>query len=139
MEIPTDLRERLVKEIKFVAEKIRTEKDPRTKVYYFSGIYGEMLRLVNIHFDKELLFAHNVLNYVYQTMKTRVDIVVMGRDSLVDFPDGFFDRLSEYLDRLASCIENNEELYRILQEFSCLAYITTGNGYYLFQKGILRI
>lgn len=139
MEIPTDLRERLVKEIKFVAEKIRTEKDPRTKVYYFSGIYGEMLRLVNIHFDKELLFAHNVLNYAYQTMKTRADIVVMGRDSLVDFPDEFFDRLSEYLDRLASCIENNEELYRILQEFSCLAYITTGNGYYLFQKGILRI
>jgi len=139
MEIPKELRERLVKEIKFIAEKMRAESDPRVKMFYFSGVYGEMLRLANIHFDKQLLFAHNVLNYAYQTMKGRVDIVVMGRDRLIDLPDALFDRLCERLEQLASCIEKDEELYQTLQEISLLAYIATGNGYYLFQKGVVKI
>jgi len=138
VEIPSELRTRLVNEIRFVADRIRIEKDPRTKLYYYSGIYGEMLRIFNFHFDPQLLFCHNVLNYTYQGMKSRADIIVMGKDTLIDFPDGFFDKLCEYLERLASDIETNHDLYPTLQAISCLAYITTGNGYYLFQKGILR-
>ena len=139
MDIPRDLRKKLVEEIRFVVQKIGTEKDPRTKLYYFSAIYGEMFRLLNIHFDRELVLAHGVLNHAYQAMKTRADIIVMGRDTIIDFPDRFFDALTEHLDQLANHIENNEDIYSTLQDITCLAYITTGNGYYLFQKGILGI
>lgn len=139
MNIPSELRSKLVKEIRFVAEKIRTERELRTKVYYFSGIHGEMFRIFNLYFDPQLLFAHNVLNYVYQAMRARADVIVMGRDNLINFPDGFFDKLCERLEKLANAIENDQDLYQILQDISCLAYVTTGNGYYLFQKGILRI
>lgn len=138
MDIPTQFREKLVKEIRFIVEKIRTEADPRTKIYYFSGVYGEMYRLLNMRLDRQLLFAHNVLNFAYQTMKSRADVVIIGRDTLIDFPDGFFETLAAYLDRLANSIEKNENLYPILQDIACLTYITTGNGYYLFQKGILK-
>jgi hypothetical protein len=139
MKIPSELRSKLVNEIKFVAEKMRTEKDLRAKVYYFSGIHGEMFRIFNFHFDPQLLFAHNVLNYAYEAMRARSDAIVMGRDALIDFPDGFFDRLCECLEKLASAIENDQDPYPVLQDISCLVYVTTGNGYYLFQKGVLRI
>jgi len=138
MELPSDLRSKLVREIRFVVERMRTETEPRTKIYYLSAVHGEMFRIFNLNFDRQLLFAHNVLNYTYQTMKARADAIVLGRDTLIDFPDGFFDRLCDYLERLASMIEENQNVYPILQDISCLAYITTGNGYYLYQKETLR-
>ena len=128
MEIPADLRKKLVSEIRFVIEKIRTEKDLRAKVYYFSGIYGEMLRLLNINFDPQLLFAHNVLNAAYITIRTRADAFVLGRDTVIDFPDAFFDKLNLLLEDLAKSIEQNQEPYKILQDISNLTYIPTGNG-----------
>lgn len=139
MKIPSELRTKLVKEIMFVAEKIRTEREPRKKIYYLSGVHGEMFRIFNLSFDKQLVFAHDVLNYAYQAMRTRADVIVMGRDDLIDFPDGYFDKLGELLKQLAEAIEKDQDFYEILQEISCLTYITTGNGYYLFQKGILKI
>ena len=139
MEIPNGLKEKLVNEIEFVVEKIRTENDIRTKIYYFSGVYGEMLRMLNISFDPQLLFAHNVLNNSYQTMRIRADTVILGRDTTIDFPDGFFDRLCTLLEELANNIKNNQNLYQTLQNIACLSYITTGNGYYLFQKGIIKV
>jgi len=128
-----------VREISFVVDRVRTERDLRTRVYYYSGIYGEMLRILNISFDPQLLFAHNVMNNSYQLLRARSDTVVLGRDTTIDFPDGFFDRLCSLLEELADNIENNRDLYQTLQNISCLSYISTGNGYYLFQKGILTI
>lgn len=139
MRIQKNLRERLVHEIRFVVEKIRTEGDIRPKIYYFSGIYGEMLRILNINFDPQLLFAHNVINNSYQTMRVRADTIVLGGDTTINFPDGFFEQLCSLLEDLAFCIERDQDLYRILQDISCLSYITTGNGYYLFQKEILKV
>jgi len=139
MDIPRNFTERLVSEIRFVVDRIRAERDLRTKVYYYSGVYGEMLRILNISFDSQLLFAHNVMNNSYQLMRARSDAVVLGRDTTIDFPDGFFDRLCLLLEELANNIENNQDLSQTLQNISCLSYITTGNGYYLFQKGLLRI
>jgi len=138
MEISSDLRSKLVKEIRFVVESIRAETDLRKKIYYFSAVYGEMFRIFNINFDRQLVFAHGVLNFSYQNLKARADAIVLGRDTVIDFPDGFFDRLCEYLEQLASVIENDQDSYAVLQDILCLAYISTGNGYYLYQKGTLR-
>jgi len=79
------------------------------------------------------------MNNSYQLLRARSDTVVLGRDTTIDFPDGFFDRLCSLLEELADNIENNRDLYQTLQNISCLSYISTGNGYYLFQKGILTI
>jgi len=139
MKIDANLRKKLVNEIRFVVEKIRTEKDLRTKIYYYSGVYGEMLRILNIDFDPQLLFAHNVINNSYEMMRVRADTIVLGRDTVIDFPDGFFDRLCSLLEELASNIENDQDIYQTLQNISCLSFVNTGNGYYLFQKGLLKV
>ena len=138
MNLPNDLRQRLVSEIRFVVEKIRTEPDLRKKVYYFSGVYGEMFRLFNISYDPQLLFAHNIMTNSYQQMRALSDTIVLGRDMNVVFPDDFFDRLCTLLEELASQIANDQDTYRTLETISCLSYINTGNGYYLSLKGILR-
>jgi hypothetical protein len=137
MNLPTDLRERLVSEIRFVIERIRTESDLRKRVYYFSGVYGEMFRLLNISYDPQLLFAHNVINGSYQLMRALSDAIVLGRDTTIVFPDDFFDRLCALLEELANQIANDQDTYRTLEAISCLSYINTGNGYYLFLKGVL--
>jgi len=139
MDIPTNLREKLVREIRFVADRIKKERELRTKVYYYSGVYGEMLRLLNISFDPQLLFAHSVIQDSYQSLRARSDTIVLGRDTTISFPDGFFDGLCSLLEELAKNIEKNQDIYQTLQSISCLSFITTGNGYYLFQKGILTI
>ena len=72
-------------------------------------------------------------------MRTRSDIIILGKDTVIDFPEGFFEKLSECLEELAKNIENNQDTYAVLQKISLLAYISTGNGYYLYQKGILKI
>jgi hypothetical protein len=138
MELPADLRQRLVNEIRFVAERIRAEPDLRKKIYYFSGVYGEMFRLLNISYDPQLLFAHNTMSNSYQLMRALSDAIVLGRDTTVIFPDDFFDRLCALLEELANRIVNDQDIYRTLEAISCLSYISTGNGYYLYLKGILR-
>lgn len=139
MKIPKNFREELVKEINFVAERMRKEPDPRKKLYYYSGVYGLVNRTFNINFDPELLFMHLILNSTYGIMKSRVDAIILGRDTLIEVPDNLFDRLSDALEELAENVEKNEETYLTLQKIANLAYVTTGNGFYLYQKGILKI
>jgi len=138
MNLPADLRERLVNEIRFVVERIRAEPNVRKKVYYFSGVYGEMFRLLNISYDPQLLFAHNIMSNACQLMRALSDAIELGRDTNVVFPDNFFDRLCVLLEELANQIADDHDTYDTLQAISCLSYINTGNGYYLFLKGILR-
>ena len=63
----------------------------------------------------------------------------MGKDTLIDLPDDLFDKLCDSLEELAEKIEKDEDTYSVLQKLSVFAYVTTGNGYYLYRKGILRI
>lgn len=139
MEIPGDFRKRFVDEIRFDVKKMREERDPRKKIYFFSGIHGEAQRIFNISFDPQLLFIHFVLNYAYQLLNGRVNTIVLGRDTLIEIPDGLFLKLCDYLEELAKNIENDEDTHLTLQKIASLAYISTGNGYYLYQKGILKI
>jgi len=53
--------------------------------------------------------------------------------------DGFFDRLAEYVNELALKIENNEETYKTLEKIEVLAHVATGNGYYLYTKGFIKL
>jgi len=138
LNISNELREKLVNEIMFVVEKIRTEPDIRKKVYYYSAIYGEMSRVINLSFDRQLLFAHNVLNNSYQLLRARTDSLVLARDSTVDIPGNLFDRICTVLTDLGERIARDQDLYKPLEDISCMTYITTGNGFYLFQKGILH-
>jgi hypothetical protein len=54
-------------------------------------------------------------------------------------PSNLFDRLCSCMEELATRIERNQKTYAILQDIANIAYSTTGNGFYLYTKGILKI
>ena len=139
MDIPENLRKELVEEINFVILKIKEEVDLRKRLYFFSGVYSLVNRIFNLSFDPQLVFIHLVLNASYTTINNRINAIVMGKDTLIEIPDNLFDKLYDVLEELTQKIRDDEDTYLVLQKFASLAYVTTGNGYYLYQKGILKI
>jgi len=55
------------------------------------------------------------------------------------FPKDVFDKLENALEELVVKIEKGEKTYPVLEKISNLAYSTTGNGYYLYLKGMLTV
>jgi hypothetical protein len=103
----------LVDEIAFVREKMDVESDIRKKVYYYSAVHAMVQRVLNIdpNFDRQLVFP----------------------------PENFFDRISTYLQELEGKVRNNEDTYIILEKIAVSAYLLDGNGYYLYQKGWMKL
>ena len=52
-----------------------------------------------------------------------------------------FDILEKTLKELTQSVENNndDKIYKDLQKLSILGYITTGNGNYLYKKGLIKL
>ena len=52
--------------------------------------------------------------------------------------DDHFENLISLIKDLALKIDKDEKFDEIMKKFCLLAYSTTGNGFYLFQKGLLK-
>jgi hypothetical protein len=128
-----------------LANEIRTAVDymsktnvAQEKMYFFSAVFGIANRIMNLEFDPELGFVHHVTNAAYTTINANLMLVAQGQ-SVRTFPPQFFEKLQEALGDLATNIEGGEPTYPVLERISNLAYSTSGNGYYLFLKGSLKI
>jgi len=130
----------LVDEIAFVREKMDIESDIRKKVYYYSAVHAMIQRVLNIdpNFDRQLVFMFAVLSASYSQMRARADQIVAG-DRMITPPENFFDRISTYLQELEGKVRNNEDAYIILEKIAVSAYLLDGNGYYLHQKGWMKL
>jgi len=133
------MQEVFIGEIDFVVQKMKAAEDPSTKLYFFSAAYGVAFRILNIQFDPELAFIHQVLNMAYTMINGRVTALSQGQDRPIRIPEELFDRLEEALEEMVTKIEQGEQTYPVLQKISNLAFSTTGNGYYLYLKGLLTI
>ena len=128
-----------------LANEIRTAVDymsktniAQEKMYFFSAVFGIANRIMNLEFDPELGFVHHVTNAAYTTINANLMLVAQGQ-SVRTFPPQFFEKLQEALGDLATNTEGGEPTYPVLERISNLAYSTSGNGYYLFLKGSLKI
>lgn len=135
MKIQPDTRKKLIDEIKFIINKMEKEDDPKQKLYYFSGIHGVLSRIFNFEYDPELVFAHVILNFAYNSIQARL----AQEEKIIKIPDELFDKLVVTSKEFLHKIEKNESLCDALQKFAVMAYLTTGNGYYLYEKGLLRL
>lgn len=131
-------QEALVKEIRTAADYMGKANTAQEKMYYFSGVFGIANRLMNLEFDPELGFLHHVTQAAYANINTHLALTAQGQ-SVVTFPPLVFDKLHEALNDLANYIEEGKQTYPILERISNQAYSTSGNGYYLFLKGSLKI
>ena len=139
MEIDDQFKNILVEEFRLVASKIRDESDMRRKNFFFSAAYGVVHRIINIDFDPELVIIHNVLNSTYTIVNNLQISIESGTEKIIRIPMFLFDKLADLLDELAGAIQEGKNTYEIIQKIAVLSYMLTGNGYYLYQKGIIEV
>jgi len=139
IKISPELRKALVEEFRLVEKKIREEKTIRKKLFFLSATYGQVTRVFNISYDPQLILMHLVLNAAYSTIGEVVKRIQEGRETVIKLPENYFEKLAELIKELAELIEKDEDTYSVLQKIAVLTYAITGNGYYLYLKGILKI
>jgi hypothetical protein len=138
MDLSKNNRLALANEIRTVVDHMSRAGTAKEKMYFFSAVFGVAHRIMNLEFDPELGFVHHVTNAAYNTINTALLLVTQGQ-SMPTFPENVFDKLQEALKDLATYIEEEKQTYPVLERISNLAYSTSGNGYYLFLKGLLKI
>ena len=135
MKISKINKEVIIKEMEYAITKMKSESDEKNKLYYFSATYGILQRVFNIEYDDDLVFMHFVLNSTYNGINVRLQIP----DQVIKIPENFFSKLEETTEELVEALKNNRSIYEHLKKIVLLGYVTGGNGYYLYQKGLLKI
>ena len=139
MRISENYKKLISDEIDYVAVKMQESVSAEEKLYYFSGLHGIIYRVFNIEYDTDLVFLHFILHQVYTAFQQRLTAITKGGDSIIPITENHFDKLVKITKDLVKRIKKDEDISSILKELVVLAYTTTGNGYYLVQKGLIRI
>ena len=139
IELSDNLRKAVADEFRYAAERIREEKDLARKNYFFSAAYAVVYRVFNLEFDPSLILVHDVLQRTYRNIDTRLTAIGDSQEKVIRIPEGLFDRLAKHLDELGDAIYNKKDITEPLRKIAIISYVTTGNGYYLYKKGILKI
>jgi hypothetical protein len=139
MNLSPNMKKELIREIRFVVDRMKTTNSAQEKLYYFSATFGISQRILNFEYDLELAFIYQVLQLVYNAVNIRIGSMSKGLESPILIPDLLFIKLEDTLNELAKKIEDDKETYKELEIMANCAYSTTGNGYYLYQKGMLKI
>jgi len=141
--LPKQVHKRLAEEFRYAASKVAEAGDIRGKIYYFSVFYGDAGRQLNIHWDPDLALLWVVTQGACQAVNSRAAQTGDADFPLGGFPDGFAQAINEVSHELAAAFEGNEidvpRLYAALARIAELTYATTGNGAYLYDKGMIRL
>lgn len=140
LKLPESVQKRLGSEFRFAADRIARSPDLPTKLYFFSAFYGEINRMLNQAWRSELSLAHLILKATYDSINGRL---MAPTPDGVNIPAELPDALDRLADELASIFlskeTNDMQLFEALARASQLAYVVTGNGYYLYLKGDVKI
>ena len=139
MELNDNYREMIIGEINFSVKNMDKVPEASQKLYYFSAIFGVFHRVLNIEYHPQLVFAHFVLRTTHDTFQSRLSSIKQGGDITVELSNEQFVMLSKLSKELAQTLKKNQDIDDTLKKFVILSYSTTGNGYYLMQKEVLKI
>jgi hypothetical protein len=142
MNIPADFLRLLISEMERIETECEQATDPEERLYYFSAIFGTINRIMNFHCDPALVFIHQVLQQTHQELQARLKASRSpGVEQFVLVPKQMMDSLLSYVSELKVGISSQDDqaISRALQKFASLGYATTGNGYYLYTIGRLRV
>jgi hypothetical protein len=136
-----ELSQHLAQEFRYAVSKMK-EVPPSKKLYYFSALYAEAQRILNLEWNSDLLFIYTMIRHAY----TQINGTLMNPSSTQTFPvnwENIFEKLTEAADNLTVYIEkidsaDNKELYPILSRLAEIAYVVSGNGSYLNEKGLVE-
>lgn len=139
MNISENNKKIIADEFRVVANLMDKENDGLRKVFYFSGAYGVVQRMLNLEYSNELALLHGVLNNTYQALNNRLVSLISGAERVVAVPASNFDVLSSVLKELGDALLGDKDILEYLGTISAIAYMTTGNGYYLYSKGVIKL
>lgn len=128
----------LAQELRFAASQMREAQHPADKVYFLSATWAQIQRVFNLEFDSELVLAHQVLSLAHNHIQGKVSGQHPGPMAAY-FPPSIFEFLAADLEELASRWEAGQEAADVLEHVALLGYACTGNGVYLFKKGLLKL
>ena len=138
-----EFRQRLTKEYRYAVTKMQEVKEPAKKLYYFSVIFGEAQRVLNWEWDRDLALIYTVTQHVHTQINTTMQIPGLGLLPM-DWAT-VYEKLTQLASDLADYYEkvenddNKEEMYQVLGRLAEIAYAISGNGSYLYEKGILKL
>lgn len=138
MNLSTEMQKVFTDEVTTVIKHMKSVNTVEEKLFFLSAVYSAAFRIMNIQYDAELAFIHNVVNAAYGMMQANLASIKRGQ-GVNTFPKDIFDKLENALEELVVKIEKGEKSYPVLEKISNLAYSTTGNGYYLYLKGMLTV
>lgn len=138
MKLSKKMKKLLLDEIAYVITAMETEENDEKKLYYFSGIHAVVNRIFNIEYDEDLIYLHHVLKSCHEAISGRLQAMKQGQDSVILLLKDQFKMLIEIAKELSENIKKNEPFDAALKRLSVLAYSTSGNGFYLFAKGLIK-
>lgn len=128
----------IVNEIKYVQKKMKESSNLEKKLFYYSAIPAEFLRVLNLEYDCDILYLHHVVNHAHGSFQQRIATIKAG-DINVAVDERQIEQLESLLDDVICVVEQKKNIDDVLKAFIELAYSTSGNGYYLMEKGLLKI
>lgn len=131
-------RKELVQELRRVEALIKKESSMEKKVYYLSAAYGITSRTFRYRFTKDVLMADFVLQTSYRILSERISRIRSG-DTTIDIDDDIFNKICENLKMLADRLEKEEGIQEPLENILTIAFVTTGPGNYLHEKGDIKL
>jgi len=133
-------RRLIVDEFGAVHDRMSQASTLDEKLYFFSAAFGVLNRVMNFEPDPVFIFAHQVLQTAHQAFRARATEQGPGVPRF-GVTEEMITGLSASVAALKQAFEADdaEAIRRILQYVANLSYSTTGNGYYLYLKGVLDL
>jgi hypothetical protein len=131
-------RKELVIELRKVADMMAKEKNPEKKLYYFSAAFGITSRTYRYVFSSDVLLADLVLTAGYQQLLERIHACKAG-DISVLLTEEIFEKLEQGLWDLAQAFEEGRSILEPLEKINTITFSVTGPGYYLKEKGMIKL
>lgn len=139
MKISDGLRQSIIEDFDFAISKMEEAENKGEVLFYFSAFFGGIQRAYNFEFNADLIIAHLVLRTTHEMFHVRIKALSSGGDSNVPLFEEQFTLLIQYSKELRKKVAENKNFDGVLKKLTVLSYSTTGNGFYLYQKGHLKI
>lgn len=136
-----EYRQRIANEFRYAATKMKEVAPPQKKLFYFSVIFGEVQRVLNWEWDRDLALISLVTQHTHTQLTAQGALI--GAVLPIEWPT-IYGKLTEVASDLATYFEKEKpgsraELCEILGRLAEVGYATSGNGSYLYERGILKL
>ena len=131
----------IINEFNKIHSLMKGTNNTSEKIFYFSASHAMVSRVFNIEFDPLLILMHSVLQTTHSYINSFMSSISNKQNMFFSIPKNYFNILENTLKGLTQSIENDDDdkIYRDLQKLSTLGYIATGNGNYLYKKGLIKL